>query len=66
MRGSAGPRSAAEASRTGDGEVKLLDFGIAKLIEPDLAGPHAAPPTLFGADYALAREARGYLEALGV
>jgi serine/threonine-protein kinase len=46
-----------------DGEPKLLDFGIAKLLNPDL-GPHRPEPTRFGAyamtpEYASPEQARG-------
>ena len=46
-----------------DGAVKLLDFGIAKLLEPDLMA-HAAPPTrdvvrLMTPEYASPEQARG-------
>ena len=47
-----------------DGEVKLLDFGIAKLLEPTLAGDFAAPPTqpllrLLTPEYASPEQVRG-------
>ena len=49
---------------TGGGEVKLLDFGIAKLLEPELAGPFAAPRTrtvmrLMTPEYASPEQVRG-------
>ena len=49
---------------TGDGEVKLLDFGIAKLLDAELAGPYAAPPTrtvarLLTPEYASPEQVRG-------
>lgn len=48
---------------TADGAVKLLDFGIAKLLEPDRMA-HAAPPTLdvvrlMTPEYASPEQARG-------
>jgi serine/threonine-protein kinase len=48
---------------TRDGAVKLLDFGIAKLLEPELMA-HAAPPTrevirLMTPEYASPEQARG-------
>ncbi|HEX6900393.1 MAG TPA: serine/threonine-protein kinase [Thermoanaerobaculia bacterium] len=49
---------------TTTGEVKLLDFGIAKLLDPGLAGAWAAPPTrtalrLLTPEYAAPEQVRG-------
>jgi serine/threonine-protein kinase len=49
---------------TAAGEVKLLDFGIAKLLDPAAAGPFAAPPTrtalrLLTPEYATPEQVRG-------
>ncbi len=49
---------------TAAGEVKLLDFGIAKLLDPGLAGAWAAPPTrtalrLLTPEYAAPEQVRG-------
>lgn len=49
---------------TGAGEVKLLDFGIAKLLDPGAAGPWAAPPTrtalrVLTPEYAAPEQVRG-------
>lgn len=49
---------------TAAGEVKLLDFGIAKLLDPGLAGTWAAPPTrtalrLLTPEYATPEQVRG-------
>jgi serine/threonine-protein kinase len=49
---------------TGGGEVKLLDFGIAKLLEPEIAGQDAAPRTrtvmrLMTPEYASPEQVRG-------
>lgn len=49
---------------TGGGEVKLLDFGIAKLLDTELAGPFAAPQTrtvvrLMTPEYASPEQVRG-------
>jgi serine/threonine protein kinase/tetratricopeptide (TPR) repeat protein len=46
------------------GEVKLLDFGIAKLLDPALAGPYAAAPTrtvarVMTPEYASPEQVRG-------
>lgn len=46
------------------GEVKLLDFGIAKLLDPKAAGPFAAPPTrtalrMLTPEYATPEQVRG-------
>jgi serine/threonine protein kinase/tetratricopeptide (TPR) repeat protein len=48
---------------TGDGTPKLLDFGIAKLLNPELGG-HALAPTMMGAllmtpEYASPEQVRG-------
>lgn len=47
-----------------EGQVKLLDFGIAKLLDPALAGPFAAAPTrtylrLLTPEYASPEQIRG-------
>jgi serine/threonine-protein kinase len=49
---------------TAAGEVKLLDFGIAKLLDPGAAGPWAAPPTrtalrVLTPEYAAPEQVRG-------
>ena len=49
---------------TGEGEVKLLDFGIAKLLDAKAAGPFAAPPTrtmmrVLTPEYASPEQVRG-------
>jgi serine/threonine-protein kinase len=49
---------------TAAGEVKLLDFGIAKLLDPETAGSFAAPPTrtalrLLTPEYATPEQVRG-------
>jgi eukaryotic-like serine/threonine-protein kinase len=49
---------------TAAGEVKLLDFGIAKLLDPEAAGVFAAPPTrtvlrVLTPEYAAPEQVRG-------
>ncbi|HKI00943.1 MAG TPA: serine/threonine-protein kinase [Thermoanaerobaculia bacterium] len=49
---------------TGAGEVKLLDFGIAKLLDSEVAGPWAAPATrtvmrVLTPEYACPEQVRG-------